>query len=231
MRQYSRGDRRTQLTLHFKQLSLNTVLTRFYLNIIGLLLILAGCGSQATGPPEPVLNSERIASVFGSYGVELLTQSAVERASCLYSVSAQQRTCRTLAVVMFAADADERLPGPMQRIRAGASLGATLQAAGWTVAKRNRWLADYDVDPTATPVVAGLLRLQRPERLALHVYDLDAVRSARRLQIATVIELHHPDYLDSADLRRIYRNLPTAVSSETERDRWLERLVAIPGGS
>ncbi|MDX1481395.1 MAG: hypothetical protein R3315_06960 [Woeseiaceae bacterium] len=178
--------------------------------------------------PQPVLNSERIASVFGNYGVELLAQSAAERTSCLYSVSAQQRTCRTLAVVLFAADADHGIAVSMQRIRAGASLGATLQADGWAVAKRNRWLADYDVDPVAMPVVARLLRLQRRERLALHVYDLEAVRSDRRLQIATVIELHHPDYLDAADLRRIYRDLPAAGSSQAERARWLQRLAAIP---
>lgn len=212
-------------------MSLGIVLNRVYSAILGLLLLFAGCGSQQIRSPEPVLNSERIASVFGNYGVELLRQSAVERASCLYTESVQRRTCRTLAVVLFAAEVDARIPEPMQRIRAGASLGATLQAAGWTVAKRNRWLGDYDLDPTASPALASLLCLQRPERLALHVYDLEAMRADRRLPVATVIELHHPDYLDAADLRRIYGHLPSAASNREERDRWLEHLASIPGTS
>lgn len=175
-----------------------------------------------------MLNSERIAARYGNYGVELLAQSQSERYSCLYSEREGERTCRTLAIVLFTDSADAELPRAMAAIRGGASLGATLQGSGWTPDKLNRYTGSVDFDPESLPAVARLLRLGRPQSLALHVYDLEARRGGRAAAVATLIELHHPDYLDTAALQRIYARLPEATADAMELAGWRARVAAIP---
>jgi len=50
---------------------------------------------------RPLLNSERIAMEFGSYGIDVLENDARVRVSNLYSVHQGTKICRTFAVVQF----------------------------------------------------------------------------------------------------------------------------------
>jgi hypothetical protein len=48
------------------------------------------------------------------------------------------------------------------------------------------------------------MRVAPGTRLAAHVYVLDVVKSERALEYAALVEIHHPDYLQAADLELIY---------------------------
>jgi hypothetical protein len=160
--------------------------------------LLAACSAKA-----PLLNSERIEARFGSYAVTLLTQQDRWRVSSLESVDNGVATTRTLAVVRFAEPVPAELATVHARIRAGASLGASLQEAGWRVVK-----TDIDTGQLALTAaerdIATLMRVADDASLALHIYRLDAVSPDRHLVYATIAELHHPDYLRVDDVQAIY---------------------------
>jgi hypothetical protein len=48
------------------------------------------------------------------------------------------------------------------------------------------------------------MRLTGPHDLALHVYQLVLVRGDIELEYATIMEAHHPEYLDRRDLESIF---------------------------
>ena len=59
------------------------------------------------------------------------------------------------------------------------------------------------------------MQLEPGTELAMHVYRLLLRREARTLRYATVVELHHPDYLALADIERTYVvDTPSALSSD-----------------
>lgn len=192
-------------------------------------LLSAGCSALPSALDRPMLNSARIAARYGSYGVELLARSSGERYSCLYSERQGVRTSRTLAIVLFAATAETLWPQAMAEIRAGASLGAMLQSSGWRVDKHNRHIGRLAFDPAMLPAIADLFHLRRRAELALHVYDLEAVQGGRSAAVATLIELHHPDYLGFHALRRIYVRLPWSPSAAPQREHWREQVAGFPG--
>jgi hypothetical protein len=65
-------------------------------------LLLAAQGAAARAQDRELLNSERIAAAFGSYGVEVVEQDSQVRVSNLFSGAGAGRVCRTFAVVRFA---------------------------------------------------------------------------------------------------------------------------------
>jgi hypothetical protein len=150
-------------------------------------------------PPREVLNSERIAAVFGNYGLEVLEQDAAVRVSNLYSEAGGERTCRTFAVVRYGR-IDAELGAEHAAIVAGGSIGAVLTAAGWEVRKTHLRYGTIG----ATPRLARLMHVAAGTPLAAHVYALDAFRAGRTLEYAALVEIHHPDYLGSDDLLDIY---------------------------
>lgn len=162
------------------------------------------------------LNSERIERRFGSYDIEILEESPELRVSSLNSRDATGPVCRTLAVVRY--DSRPRPPGlkmAHRKILAGGSIGATLRASGWTVDKTNRFLGE--VTPAAEDSrVAALMRLTGSRSLALHIYDLNAVRDELRIRYATIVEIHHPDYLARNDLAAIYGDAANTPLSDAE---------------
>lgn len=181
------------------------------------LLLMAGCASASKHstnpscpPPEqlrPLLNSERIQSCFGSYGVEVIEQQGRMRISSLYSVDAtrdgEQRVTRTLAVSEFADSLPDSLQEAYAAIRAGASMGATLQGAGWRVDKRHRYFGEVPASDTLR-CMSGLPADYASQVLAVQVYDLWVVRDEKEVRFALLAELHDPRYLTLADLRQIY---------------------------
>jgi hypothetical protein len=150
-------------------------------------------------PPREILNSERIAAVFGNYGVEVLEQDEAVRVSNLYSEADGERTCRTFAVVRYGR-IDTELRREHAAIVAGGSIGAVLAAAGWEVRKTHLHYATVG----ATPKLASLMQVAAGTPLAAHVYALDVAKAGRTLEYAALVEIHHPDYLGSDDLVAIY---------------------------
>lgn len=192
-------------------------------------LLLVGCVATNTprSPPQlagqrldsTLLNSERIALQFGSYGVEVLESGARTRVSSLYSVDGDRRVCRTLAVVVFAADLDPRLAVEHEEILAGGSIGAVLKEAGWTVGKRPRLLGELAPPATSARLFALMdLAASAPSApLAIVVYEMVLTRSGVAIDYATIAEVYHPGYLELVDLHGLYgRDVPGSVASDHE---------------
>ncbi len=177
------------------------------------LLLMVFCPTQTTWAKgsacpayeqlRPLLNSERIEACFGSYGVEVLRQDGNLRVSSLYSFDADERITRTLAISEFADDLPDSLNDAHQAIRAGASMGATLEAAGWRVDKRQRYLGELAVSK-ASGCLSSPPEPESGQNLAVQVYDLYAVREREKVRFALLAELHDPRYLSLPDLQHIY---------------------------
>lgn len=176
---------------------------------------------------RPLLNSERIQSCFGNYGVQVLEQSGTLRISSLYSRDGEQRITRTLAISEFAAEMPQDLQPVYQAIRAGASMGSTLEVAGWRVEKRHRYFGEIPISNTFR-CMSGLPEFDPSQVLAVQVYDLYVVREEREVRFALLAELHDPRYLSLADLQQIYDGLVGQLSIEDDASKaMLERAAAV----
>jgi hypothetical protein len=173
---------------------------RTHLYIAIALLVQAASPGQPAQPAAEWLNSARIASVFGNYGVEVLEQDDQVRVSNLFSSAAEGPTCRTFAVVRYASPTDVAVGPEHAAIVAGGSIGAVFAARGWVVRKTH---LSYAARP-ATPKLASLMRIAPGTPLAEHVYVLDVVKDGRAIAYAALVEIHHPDYLALDDLKKIY---------------------------
>ena len=169
--------------------------THLYIAAIALLQL----GVIAQAPDRELLNSERIAAEFGSYGIEVLEQPAGQRVSNLYSVANREETCRTFAVVRYER-IDPRISVEHAAIVGGGSIGAVFVAAGWEVRKTHLRYSEM----RATRRLASLMRIVEDTRLAMHIYALDVAKGGQVIPYATLAEIHHPDYLTSEDLPAIY---------------------------
>ena len=167
------------------------------------LAFLAACAAG-----EDTLNSERIEARFGSYGIELLPAEPGIRRASLYSQHGADRICRTYAVVRLqplpAGTGDDALEAAHADIVDGASIGATLEASGWEVLKRTRYLGAL---PAFVPPPGWLARMHvdATAGLAVHVYRLDIKNHSETIEYAQIIEVHHPAYLDPSRLAALYR--------------------------
>ncbi len=149
------------------------------------------------------LNSERIAERFGSYGIEVISSQPGLRRSNLYSSENRVRTCRTYAVVRFVDQPDAVIDEEHAQILAGKSIGAIFKSSGWTILKETLHVGTARLDDAAHPV-ARMMRLERRFDVAMHVYRLLLEKQQRAIDYATLIELHHPDYLSRDDLLNLY---------------------------
>ena len=149
------------------------------------------------------LNSERIAERFGSYGIEVISSEPGLRRSNLYSSENDSRTCRTYAVVRFVDEPDATIDDEHAQILAGKSIGAIFKASGWTILKETLHVGTAALDDAAHPV-ATVMRLGRKTEVAMHVYRLLLEKQHQAIDYATLIELHHPDYLSRDDLLDLY---------------------------
>lgn len=171
-----------------------------------LLWVVCLCAVLLPAANAQMLNSERIEQTFGSYGIEVLYADWQHRVSNLFSEEDGIRTTRTLAVVLYP---EEGIPPELteidRRIRDGESIGATFQAAGWTVGKRlHTLLNDVQLPETAR----RLLEIAEGEETPAHYYSLVVSQGGaddkEPLGYAGIFEVHHPDYLTADELRGIY---------------------------
>lgn len=140
------------------------------------------------------LNSERIEQQFGSYGIEVLSSKDGVRRSNLYSVDGDRRTCRTYAVVRFDDVPDSIIDREHAQILAGQSIGAIFKENGWAIYKETQYIGEHQLGRDDHPVYA-LMALDARPPLAMHVYRLLLKKGAQVIEYATIIELHHPQYL------------------------------------
>lgn len=176
--------------------------------------------ARKTSAEEPqLLNSERIRDRFGSYGIEILEDAAGLRRANLYSGTDADTICRTYALVRTI-DAAPEIDVEHGAITTGRSIGATFRAGGWTVAKKTLLTAAADL-AVIDPDVTGLMRLAGSERIALHAYELIVERGDRSIHYATILELHHPDYLQQDELATLF---PSGSNSTISPDTVTELL-------
>ena len=69
--------------------------------------------------------------------------------------------------------------------------------------------------PNTYSDIGELMRIDLPESLATHVYLLIVSKDERSFTYATITEIHHPDYLSSADLKTIYGEI---IFDDSNRD-------------
>lgn len=161
------------------------------------------CTRPGAAVLRPLLNSERIDLVFGSYGLEVLASSERLRVSSLYSQEGARRICRTFAVVEFPPAIDPRLAGEHLEILAGGSIGAVFKRAGFEVEKRDRYFGELAPDPRRQRL-RRLMGGAGGRTLAVYVYTMVLHRDGVAIPYATIAEIYHPSFLDLDDLARIY---------------------------
>ncbi len=173
---------------------------RLLLSLTHLFIAAIALAAAAQTEPRELLNSERIAATFGSYGIAVLSQDDSVRVSSLFTGSGEEGTCRTFAVVRYTERMDAAVSAEHASIVAGGSLGAVFAAAGWEVRKTH---LRYGTQP-ATQRLAELMHVPIGAPLAMHVYALDVAKDGRTLEYAALVEIHHPDYLTTEQLAGIY---------------------------
>jgi hypothetical protein len=156
--------------------------------------------AASTSERRELLNSERIAQRFGSYGITVLESDGRVRVSNLYSEEQGGRICRTFAVVSYPANVDPAIASEHDEIVHGGSIGAVFTAHGWKVGKTNLRFLEI----AAPAHVAELMHVAPGTKLAAHAYVLDVSKAGRALEYALLVEIHHPDYLSLAELSAIY---------------------------
>lgn len=165
-------------------------------------VVIAAALSACALEPES-LNSERIEQRFGSYGIDLLGYAAGVRRSSLYSLAGDSRICRTYAVVRFQEELAPSVATAHADVMAGQSIGATFKSGGWTISKTTLHVGTLSLDSAGHPI-GGLMHLVGPAQLAMHAYRLKLERNTHAIDYATIVEIHHPDYLSLAELSNLY---------------------------
>ncbi|MDJ0699222.1 MAG: hypothetical protein QNJ07_05150 [Woeseiaceae bacterium] len=176
--------------------------------------VLAVALHACTAEPE-LLNSERIEATFGNYGIEILKNDVQLRRSNLYSIADGVRTCRTFAVVQFLETPDDRTVEEHARIVSGGSIGEVFKSHGWRIYKQTLHIGDLSVSD-ADAEVARLMHVDIGTVLALHVYRLVIEKQDVSINYATIVEAHHPEYLDIAALRDTYPVSDSTFFSENQ---------------
>jgi hypothetical protein len=110
---------------------------------------------------------------------------------------------RTLALVEFSAADVAEIAVEHRRILAGGSIGAVFKEAGWTIDKIS---SHYCWSNSSLQSMPDLQRMNIPfpATLATHTYVFNVQKEASSINYATITEIHHPDYLQAADLTNEY---------------------------
>ena len=153
---------------------------------------------------RPLLNSERIKSKFGSYGIEVLESGKKIRVSNLYSISHNQKTTRTLAIVRYPDIIDPLFFKEHNEILEGKSIGAVFKRNGWKIEKRHQYFGNIDASEDLAPVYK-LFGEITPTKVAIHIYSFFIKKNSSEFLYARIAEIHHPKYLTLKELKQIYR--------------------------
>ncbi|MGI9225064.1 MAG: hypothetical protein ACR2QX_11340 [Woeseiaceae bacterium] len=187
--------------------------------------VVAAALSACAIEPE-LLNSERIEEQFGGYGIEVLSSEPGLRRSALFSNENGVHTCRTYAVVRFVEKPDAIIGPEHAQILAGNSIGAIFKAKGWAIHKETLHIGSAGSDADNSHLTS-LMRLQPGREVAMHVYRLLLQKEGQAIDYATIIELHHPEYLSQQDLRDMYPvDAETALAPQQVRELKTLSLVA-----
>jgi hypothetical protein len=186
-----------------------------------LFCVLLQFAAQAQ-PSRELLNSERIAQRFGSYGIEVLESTATVRVSNLFSTDGDGKVCRTFAVVRYPSSVDAAFAPQHEAILKGGSIGAVFAAAGWEVRKAHLYFGELP----ATNRVASLMRVTPGTLLAEHAYVLSIAKNGQVFEYAALVEIHHPEYLQRADLQPIY-----GPANNDGREEFVAALLATAAAS
>ena len=189
------------------------------------LSVLTTMQSAPVVEPE-FLNSQKIESRYGSYTVEMLASDGLTRQSALSSDSGSGKVCRTFAITRFTDTADALGLDSQQKILEGASIGATLKQDGFSILKATIYVGSIEIDRAAHPVL-GLMRLEVPATLALHIYKLSIEKNGDALEYATISEMHHPDYLDEDDVRDLFPVDADRLATPPEVDDFIAAICEI----
>lgn len=164
-----------------------------YLYRRSLALILWACLftlPQAWGEVTPTLNSDAIKATFGSYGVEVIYQADGTRVANLYSGHGADKVCRTLAVTEFTQPINESLLKSHRAILAGASIGATLRTAGFTINKKLLIKTEVPANEAFVALANSTTTVGTP--LFTKVYALFAETRDSSMPYAVIAEAYHP---------------------------------------
>lgn len=172
---------------------------------------------------RPMLNSERIQFIFGSYGIEVLDSNDSLRISNLYSVHDSKKICRTFAVVHYPKFVAKEFSKEHNRILAGQSIGAVFKQNGWDIDKQHRYFGVIRMRPEFGRV-RSLMGSLPTNQLAIHIYVLTVTRSGTSYDYATITEVHHPNYLTIMDLTTIYGK---EVSIHSNVDKEIGRMLDV----
>ena len=182
------------------------------------LSVLAAALSACVVEPE-MLNSERIESQFGSFGIDVISYEKGVRRANLYSTENGMRICRSYAVVRFDNVPEESIGPEQAQIVSGASIGATFKANGWQIFKETLHLGEQPLTP-AEHAIATLMHVDQHTNVAMHVYRLLLKKESQIIEYATIIELHHPQYLGLERLRELFAVDALAKPESELLDEW-----------
>ena len=163
-----------------------------HLHIRLLGFILAFLVTASWAEVTPTLNSDAIKATFGSYGVEIISQSESTRVANLHSLAGDAKICRTLAVTEFVLPMDPALTQAHRLIRAGGSIGATLRSAGFSINKKLLTKTETAAGETFVSLANGSVRIGAP--LYTKVYALFAQRDNLQIPYAVIAEAYHPEH-------------------------------------
>jgi hypothetical protein len=167
-----------------------------HLHIKRLSFILAVLVNATWAEVTPTLNSDAIKATFGSYGVEVLSQSESTRVANLYSLSGDAKICRTLAVTEFVLPMDPALAEAHRLIKAGGSIGATLRSAGFSINKKLLIKTEIAAGDEFVSLTHGSVVVGAP--LYTKVYALLAQQGNRQTPYAVIAEAYHPEHFPPA---------------------------------
>lgn len=178
---------------------------------------------EASAAAPTLLNSERIKARFGSYGIDILGEVDGLRRANLHSREDGRKVCRTFAIVR-SADVSESITAEHAAIAAGRSIGATFRDSGWSVVKRTRYTGLLERELLGNELghaIEGLMQLDPPVPLAVHAYELIVERDGTSLHYASILELHHPAYLDGDELAALFPVAADSTINPDSRDEFL----------
>ena len=140
------------------------------------------------------------------------------RRSSLFSTSLvdgrYRKICRTFSVVCIERFEQGIVDIEHDVVMRGGSIGAIFRAHGWDVFKETLHTGPISV-PVDAETIPALMRIAGGTELAMHVYRLLLKKHEHTLRYATIVEVHHPDYLRLEDLERTYViDTPAAMSED-----------------